>query len=87
MGELRSEGFQNRKNAQSLNPISLLINFTFGTTPRRETPFFTLLFTPSLHNFLRTLSLHPSAHPLAGVLWNPVVDLPAMLAATDIPEW
>ena len=22
-----------------------------------------------------------------GVLWNPVVDLPAMLASTDIPEW
>lgn len=22
-----------------------------------------------------------------GVLWNPVVDLPAMLGATDIPEW
>jgi len=25
--------------------------------------------------------------PRGGVLWNPVVDLPAMLGTTDIPEW
>lgn len=48
------------------------------------------LFGGSHGGFLTAWLLASPKHKAlfrAGVLWNPVVDLPAMLAATDIPEW
>ena len=58
--------------------------------PGRLDPSRCALWGGSHGGFLTAWLLgHPAHSSLyaCGVLWNPVVDLPAMLGTTDIPEW
>ena len=73
-----------------------LATFPLGAAEGAQAPGLALdpkrgaLFGGSHGGFLTAWLLASPEHRnlfSGGVLWNPVVDLPAMLAATDIPEW